>query len=110
MAKAKGNIIGLLFGVVLLVWVLISTVEVWVANASEAPYTYCKANLWILCTCESTDMKVYECKATDNGYEVTLEDIKGNLMAYYDSEEQSVGSYLRVVTSGDMIVDVKGGN
>ena len=107
MTKTKGNIVGILFGVVLLVWILISTVEVFVANASEQPYTYCKANLWVICTCESTDMKVYECKATDNGYEVTLEDIKGNLLAYYDSEAQPVGSYLRVVTSGDMIIGIK---
>ena len=108
--KAKANAIGILFGVCLLVWVIISTAEVFVANTSEKPYTYCKANLWILCTCETTDMVVYECKANGDGYEVTLEDIKGNLLAYYDSEEKQVGSYLRVVTSGDMIVSVKGGN
>ena len=107
MSKAKGNAIGILFGVVLLVWILISTVEVFVANTSEMPYTYCKANLWVICTCETTDMVVYDCKATDNGYEVVLEDIKGNLLAYYDSEAQPVGTYLRVVTSGDMILNVK---
>lgn len=110
MTKAKGNIVGILFGVVLLVWIAISTAEVFIANASEEPYIYCKANIWVLVTSETTDMVVYECKATDNGYEVVLEDIKGNLMAYYDTEEQTIGSYLRVVTSGDMIIDVKGGN
>lgn len=105
--NTKGNAIGILFGVILLVWILISTAEVLVANASEEPYIYCRANIWVLATSETTDMRVYECKATDNGYEVTLEDIKGNLLAYYDSEAQPVGSYLRVVTSGDMIIGVK---
>ena len=109
MSKAKGNIIGLLFGVVLLVYILISTAEVFVANTSEAPYTYCRANLWVLATSETTDMVVYECKANGDCdcYEVTLEDIKGNLMAYYDSEPKTVGTYLRVITSGDMILSVK---
>lgn len=107
MTKAKSNVAGILFGVVLLVWVIISTAEVFVANTSEAPYTYCKANLWVICTCESTDMVVYECKSVGDCYKVTLEDIKGNLLAYYDSEAQPVGSYLRVVTSGDMIIGVK---
>ena len=109
-AKEKGNAIGLLFGVILLVYILISTVEVWVANSSETPYTYCRANLWVLATSETTDMKVYECKSVGDCYEVTLEDIKGNLVAYYDTEEKQVGSYLRVITSGDMIINVKGEN
>ena len=101
------NIVGILFGVVLLVWILVSTVEVFVANASEQPYTYCRANLWVLATSETTDMVVYDCHPVDDCYEVVLEDIKGNLLAYYDSEAQPVGSYLRVVTSGDMIIGVK---
>lgn len=107
MTKAKGNAIGILFGVVLLVWILISTAEVLVANASEEPYTYCKANIWVLATSETTDMVVYDCQPVDGCYEVVLEDIKGNLLAYYDDTEQTVGSYLRVVTSGDMIISVK---
>lgn len=107
MTKAKGNAIGILFGVVLLVWILISTAEVLVANASEEPYIYCRANIWVLATSETTDMVVYDCQPVDDCYEVVLEDIKGNLLAYYDSKAQPIGSYLRVITSGDMIISVK---
>lgn len=51
-------------------------------------------------------VEVVECVAVDDCYEVTVEDSKGNLWSYYDSEGQRNGNLVRVTWNGDEIVDV----
>ena len=49
---------------------------------------------------------VAECVAIDDCYEVTVEDTKGNLWAYYDSDCYPNGKELRVTYKGNEITNV----
>ena len=82
-------------GIILLLWVVISTMEVIFHNGNEN-YEYSKGNLWVIMTSESeTTVTVVECIPEGNYYEVTVEDSKGNLWAYYDDEPKEMGDTLR---------------
>lgn len=91
----KANIIMNIVGIILLLWVVISTMEVIIHNGNEN-YEYSKANLWVLMTESTTEtVTVVECTPQGNYYEVTVEDSKGNLWAYYDDEPKEMGDTLR---------------
>ncbi len=82
-------------GIVLLLWVVISTMEVIFHNGNEN-YEYSKGNLWVVMTeTKSETVTVVECIPEGNYYEVTVEDSKGNLWAYYDDEPKEMGTTLR---------------
>lgn len=82
-------------GIILLLWVVISTMEVMIYNGNEN-YEYSKGNLWVIMTSESeTTVTVVECIPEGNYYEITVEDSKGNLWAYYDDEPKTMGTTLR---------------
>lgn len=106
-AAPKGNLVGIIFGIVLLVWVLVSTAEVWIANTSEQPYEYCQANIWILATREIRTCEVTECVACDKYYEVYVTDNKGNEWSYYDDQYMTPSTKLTVTFDGSEIIDVK---
>lgn len=94
--------------IVVLVWFVASTIEVQTHNL-DSNYVYNKANIWAILTTTETEMKVVDCeidKATDT-FEVTLENIKGEQYAYYDSEYQYNGWIKEVKMQGKNIVDVK---
>lgn len=98
------------YGVVIamLTWVVLSTMEVQLHNL-DVDYVYSKANIWAILTTTETEMKVVNCevvKETDE-FEVTLEDIKGEQYAYYDSEYQYNGWIKEVKMQGKQIVDVE---
>ena len=98
------------YGVVIamLVWVVLSTMEVQLHNL-DTDYVYNKANIWAILTTKETEMKVVDCeidKATDT-FEVTLEDIKGERYAYFDTDFQYNGWIKEVKLQGKNIVDVK---
>ena len=50
---------------------------------------------------------VVECVAVEDYYEVTVEDTKGNLWAYYDSDCYPNGKELRVTYKGNEIIDTE---
>lgn len=106
-AAPKGNLVGIAFGVVLLVWVLVSTAEVWVANSSETPYTYCQANIWILVTREIRTCEVVNCIPCEDYYEVYVTDNKGNKWSYYDDQYMTLSTKLTVTFDGSEIVNAK---
>ena len=82
-------------GIVLLLWVVISTMEVIFHNGNEN-YEYSKGNLWVIMTETTTEtVTVVECVPEGNYYEVTVEDSKGNLWSYYDDEPQTMGAVLK---------------
>ena len=94
--------------IVVLVWFVASTIEVQTHNL-DSNYVYNKANIWAILTTTETEMKVVDCeidKPTDT-FEVTLENIKGEQYAYYDSEYQYNGWIKEVKMQGKTIVDVK---
>ena len=92
---AKLNRVLNVIGIILLLWVVISTMEVIFHNGNEN-YEYSKGNLWVIMTSESeTTVTVVECIPEGNYYEVTVEDSKGNLWAYYDDEPKEMGDTLR---------------
>ena len=93
--KAKIKATLYIICVALLLWVIISTMEVMFCNGNE-DYTYSKVNCWVLLTSETeTTVTVVECVPVGNYYEVTVEDSKGNLWAYYDDEAKTIGTILR---------------
>lgn len=93
--KAKIKVALYAICVILLAWIIVSTMEVMLYNGNEN-YEYSKANLYVVLTSESeTTVTVVECVAVDNYYEVTVEDSKGNLWSYYDSEPKTMGTTLR---------------
>lgn len=98
------------YGIVIamLIWVIASTMEVQLHNLDKG-YVYSKANLWGILTTTTTEMKVVDCeidKETDT-FEVTLENIKGEQYAYYDSDFQYNGWIKEVKLQGKAIVNVK---
>ena len=102
----KAEIVAYGVCIALLVWVAISTIEIWVRNVSETQKECTKANVWVLATTHTTDMKVTNCQGNwDDTYEVTVEDIEGNLWAYYDSEPKEIGDVLSITMSGDEIIN-----
>lgn len=97
--------------IAMLIWIVTSTLEVQMHNL-DANYVYNKANIWAILTTTETQMKVVNCeidKATDT-FEVTLEDIKGEQYAYFDTDFQYNGWIKEVKLQGKQIVDVKGVN
>lgn len=50
---------------------------------------------------------VAECAAVEDCYEVTVEDTKGNLWAYYDSDCYPNGKELRVTYKGNEIINAE---
>ena len=107
MRKLKANAIGLIFGAVLLTWLAVSTAEVFVANTSEKPYEYCKANAWVLITTERCEMRVVDCCPVDDYYEVVVVDIKGDEYAYYSDSPETISEIVTVVIIDDEIVWVR---
>ena len=103
--KRKGDIIGLAFGIVCLMYLLVCMINIWCHNANETPLS--EANIFVVITRETADMKVVDCMAYDDCYEVVVEDIKGNQWAYYDDTQKEIGTVLRVVFDGDEIVNAK---
>lgn len=94
--------------IAMLVWVVLSTMEVQLHNL-DVDYVYSKANIWAIITTTEVQMKVVNCeviKETDE-FEVTLEDIKGEQYAYYDSEFQYNGWIKTVKLQGKAIIDVE---
>lgn len=97
------------YGVIIaiLTWVVLSTMEVQVHNL-DVDYVYNKANLWVLISAHTTDMIVRDCQGVpSDDYEVTVEDIEGNLYAYIDTEPREIGSVLRITMSGDEIINAR---
>lgn len=81
--------------IILLAWIMASTTEIMIHNGNES-YEYSKMNCWvILCGHATETVTVVECNAVGNYYEITVEDSKGNLWAYYDDEPQTMGTTLR---------------
>lgn len=100
----------IIYGIVIamLVWVVLSTMEVQIHNL-DVDYVYSKANIWAILTTTETEMKVVDCeidKPTDT-WLVTVEDIKGNQYSYYDSDFQYNGWIKTVKLQGKIIIDVK---
>lgn len=94
--------------IAMLIWIVVSTLEVQMHNL-DVNYVYNKANIWAILTTTETEMKVVDCevvKETDE-FEVTLEDIKGEQYAYYDSEYQYNGWIKSVKMQGKTIIDVE---
>lgn len=100
----------LMYGIcgAIILWLIVSTVEVWVHNATETEITYSKANVWVQVSSHTTDMKVVDCQGyfTDD-YKVTVEDINGNQWAYIDTEPKELGTVLSITMSGDEIIDAR---
>lgn len=93
--------------IVLLVWIAISTIEVWAHNA-HVTESYSKANLWVLMTSHTTDMVVVGCEGNRNDdYIVTVKDIQGNLYAYIDSTTKANGDVIRITISGNEIINAR---
>lgn len=89
-------------------WILGSTIEVW-AHQRDTNYTPNKTNYYVMITKKTTEMRVVEVsveKETDT-FEVTVEDIKGNLWAYIDDEPKEIGDILKVTKCGDRIIDAR---
>jgi hypothetical protein len=93
--------------IIVLLWVAVSTLEVQMHNL-DSNYVYNKGNLWVLISAHTTDMIVRDCQGviTDD-FEVTVEDIEGNLYAYIDTEPREIGSVIRVTMSGSKIINAK---
>lgn len=102
----KGDVIGITFGVVFALYLIGCTSEIWWHNAHNT-HAISKANLWVLITRETADMKVVDCMAYDDCYEVVVEDIKGNQWAYYDDTQKEIGTVLTVTYDGDEIIDAR---
>lgn len=98
------------YGVVIamLIWVIASTMEVQLHNL-DVDYVYSKANIWAILTTTETEMKVVDCEvdAPTDTFLVTLEDIKGEQYAYFDTDFQYNGWIKEVKMQGKQIVDVK---
>lgn len=91
----KLNIIVNAIGIVILVWIIISAIEVNIYNGNEN-HEYSRSNVFVIMTeTKSETVTVVECIPEGNYYEVTVEDSKGNLWAYYDDEPQTMGTTLR---------------
>lgn len=94
--------------VIVLVWFMLSTIEVW-THSMDNDYIYAKGNVWAILATSTTEMKVVDCeidKPTDS-WLVTVEDIKGNQYQYYDSEIQYNGWIKEITMQGVNIVDAK---
>ena len=100
----------LFYGIVIIIlgWFILSTIEVQMHNL-DTNYIYNKANLWAILTTTETQMKVVDCEvdAPTDTFLVTLEDIKGEQYAYYDSEFQYNGWIKSVTMQGKTIIDVE---
>ena len=104
---AKKETIGYTICVVILLWIIASTVEVWIHNA-HITENYSKANLWVLMTAHTTDMVVVGCEGNRNDdYIVTVKDIEGNLYAYIDSTIKANGDVIRITISGNEIINAR---
>lgn len=103
--KEKIKYVGYGICVAFIVWIALSTIEVWSHNL-EKDYEYNKANVWVLTTTHTTDMVVVDCQGNyDDTYEVTVKDIEGNLWAYYDDCPKETGDILSITMSGEQIIN-----
>ena len=95
--KAKSIICYALLIIVLL-WLILSTVDMW--NGGKGKWGF-----WYLCGNHATETECVVTACTeyngDSYYTVTVEDRNGNQWCYYDSEEQPVGTVLRVTWNGN---------
>ena len=93
--------------IIIIMWFVISTIEVWIHNASKGN-EYSKYNIWVIISSHRTDMIVVDCQGKQNDtYEVTVEDIKGYYYAYYDSEPREIGNVIRITISGNEIINAR---
>ena len=92
--------------VLILVWFVASTLEVWLHNFKGNDYH--KGNVWLLMTNHTTDMVVVGCKGNHNDdYEIMVQDIKGNVYAYIDTEPKLNGDVLRITINGNEIINAR---
>lgn len=87
-------------------WFVSSTAEVVIHNG-QINYAYSKANYWSVITTTETEMRVIDCTPYGTDYEVTVEDIRGDQWAYYDSEQREIGTIMDIKMQDDRIVDAK---
>lgn len=109
--KAKIKVvIGYGICVAIILWIAISTVEVWVKQKTESP-TYTKANCYNIVApqTETKSVCVTDCvmNKQNDCFEVTVMDDDGNMWAYYDSRPLAKGHLLKATFKADKIVDVK---
>ena len=97
--------------VAILLWLAVSTIEVWVHNAKEIKQPYNKANAWAIVAANAhitKTMTVTDCQGIySDDYEVTVEDSNGNLWAYIDTEPKEIGITLTITMDGDEIIDAR---
>lgn len=104
-SKRTGNVVGILFGIALVVYFAFCTIEVWYARETPT-HIMTKANVWVVITRETVDCVVVDCVPRETVYEVYV--VKGNdIYSYYDSEARQKGSVLTVTFDGSEIVKVK---
>lgn len=92
--------------IIILAWIFVSTVEVWVKQKTKSPI-YSKVNCYNAFTQHTAEMKVVECTPhkADDSFLVTVEDIRGNQYAYYDTEYMYNGWIIKVTMDGNQIID-----
>lgn len=98
----------ILYGIciVILVWIAISTIEIWIKQKNPES-VYSKANCYNAFTTHTTEMRVVGCDVVkaDDSFEVVVEDIRGNQYAYYDSEYQYNGTIMQITMRDGQITD-----
>lgn len=110
-AKIKTReIIGYGICIAILVWIALSTIEVWVKQKTVSP-TYSRGNCYNIIAPETetksvvvTDcvmVKIHDC------FEITVMDNDGNMWAYYDDYPLSKGHIIKAEFKADQIIDVK---
>ena len=107
MSKKEIAVYGI--GVAILLWFILSTIEVWLHSTRESDYIYSRANVWAIMTTHTNEMKVVDCridKPTDT-WLVTVEDIAGNQYQYYDTEIQYNGWIKTATMQGNLVVNIK---
>lgn len=108
MKKKIGMVTGYAFCIAILVWIMVSTIEVWVKQKTPDPI-YSNANCYNMFTESTKEMKVVGCEVVpeDDCFEVVVEDIRGDQYAYYDSEYQYNGTIMEITFRANEIVDAK---
>ena len=101
--------------IVFLLWVAVSTVEVWIHNATETEKPYSDLNVWAITVSENKTeipdvrqeiaMTVVSCDPIEDYYEVVVEDYNGNQWAYYDTDFQASKTQMLVTIQGKRVID-----
>lgn len=99
--------IGYITCVLIVIWILGSTTEVWYHNAN-ANHAYSDYNAWILFFGGGEQVtEVTDCVRVGDGYMVTVCDENGTLWSYYDSEQKSKGKIVKIKFNHNRIVDAR---